>query len=297
MQAPFNHPAAIRYCRHKAASEGNLHLHENTIVFVCEGEYRFEYGEVAFQANAGQAVFLRKNIFVHYRVGASDQEKPAWMQFLIHSATVHQLTTSPDWQISSPEVSEKVLVHQPGPLLMTCIGSLESYLKYNVQLPPHLEKLKLLELLQCLLESAQDEPILQQLLDFRQASRSDMADIARIIENNLMNTLSLCQLARLSGRSLSSFRRDFRALYNMPPSRWVRLRRLEKARELLAATNMTVTDIGYTLGFENIAHFSRLFKARYGLPPSGVRDKNRADGHLQRAAGHLTQTNDHSPLT
>jgi AraC-like DNA-binding protein len=91
------------------------------------------------------------------------------------------------------------------------------------------------------------------------------------VEENIMNSLSLQQLAMMSGRSLSSFRRDFLAIYNMPPSHYIRQKRLEKARELLKSTTMTVTDICYTLGFENIAHFSRLFKSYFKSSPSEFR--------------------------
>jgi AraC-like DNA-binding protein len=58
------------------------------------------------------------------------------------------------------------------------------------------------------------------------------------------------------------------SIYHMTPSQWIRIKRLEKARALLLSTTMTITDICYTLGFEHIAHFSRLFKAHFGYPPS-----------------------------
>ena len=104
-----------------------------------------------------------------------------------------------------------------------------------------------------------------QLMDLRQQFRTD---ITSTVEDNIMNSLSLNQLAVLSGRSLSSFRRDFLAIYNMPPSQWIRQRRLDKARELLLNTTMTITDVCYTLGFENLAHFSRLFKSCFGHSPT-----------------------------
>jgi AraC family transcriptional regulator, exoenzyme S synthesis regulatory protein ExsA len=86
-----------------------------------------------------------------------------------------------------------------------------------------------------------------------------------------MTALSLHELAVLSNRSLSSFRRDFFSIYQTPPSQWIRKRRLKKAQELLRTTHMTITDICYTLGFENIAHFSRLFKSQFGSSPSEYR--------------------------
>jgi AraC-like DNA-binding protein len=124
----------------------------------------------------------------------------------------------------------------------------------------------LLELLFYLFKA--DYRILEQLLDLKENFRSN---ITATVEENLMNSLSLHQLALLSGRSLSSFRRDFLAIYNTPPSKWIRQKRLEKSRELLSNTTMTVTDICYTLGFENIAHFSGLFKSQFGYTPSQFR--------------------------
>jgi AraC-like DNA-binding protein len=127
----------------------------------------------------------------------------------------------------------------------------------------YLTRIKLLELLFNLVQS--ESIILPQLMDLRTHFR---ADITRTVEDNLMSPMSLTQLAMLSGRSLSSFKRDFIAIYNMPPSTWLRQRRLEKARELFLNTTMTVTDVCYALGFENLAHFSRLFKSRFGYSPS-----------------------------
>jgi AraC-like DNA-binding protein len=59
----------------------------------------------------------------------------------------------------------------------------------------------------------------------------------------------------------------------MPPSQWIRQKKLDKARELLISTTMTVTDICYTTGFESVAHFSRLFKSQYGYCPTEFRMK------------------------
>ncbi|WP_255654426.1 AraC family transcriptional regulator [Cohnella sp. REN36] len=44
-----------------------------------------------------------------------------------------------------------------------------------------------------------------------------------------------------------------------------------KAKELLAETALSATDVCFSTGFENIAHFSKVFKERFGLPPSEFR--------------------------
>ncbi|MTD71637.1 AraC family transcriptional regulator, partial [Flavobacterium sp. LC2016-13] len=51
----------------------------------------------------------------------------------------------------------------------------------------------------------------------------------------------------------------------------IRYKRLEKAKELLLSTKMSITEICYNLGFENIAHFSRLFKIQFSQTPTEYR--------------------------
>jgi AraC-like DNA-binding protein len=150
--------------------------------------------------------------------------------------------------------------------LLKYIDSLEPYFIEPEKVKGSLVKIKLLELLFYL--AGMDNNVLEQVLDLREQFRYN---ITATVEENIMNSLSLNQLAVLSGRSLSSFRRDFLAIYNMPPSQWIRQKRLEKAQELLLSTTMTITDICYTSGFESIAHFSRLFKSQFGYPPSEFR--------------------------
>ncbi len=78
----------------------------------------------------------------------------------------------------------------------------------------------------------------------------------RIVEENITNAVSLKQMAYRPAKPVELQRRDFLFIYNMPPSKYIRLKRLDKARELLLGTNMAVSSICYTLGFESIAFFT-----------------------------------------
>jgi transcriptional regulator GlxA family with amidase domain len=121
----------------------------------------------------------------------------------------------------------------------------------------------------CEIRNAGSDPsILEQVPGVHEHSRSNLT---KVVEENIMKRLSLQQLARLAGRSVSSLRRDFLYVYNMPPCRWIKLKKLEKALELLVSTNMSITGICYATGFESIAHFSRVFKVRFGYSPSELR--------------------------
>ena len=106
---------------------------------------------------------------------------------------------------------------------------------------------------------------MQQMLQLRQPVKTD---IHRVVEENYTSPISLNELAYLSGRSLSSFKREFRDIYGEPPARWIREKRLSKAHEMLRSSNLSVADVAYSLGFENPTHFSRIFKQQYGYAPS-----------------------------
>lgn len=79
--------------------------------------------------------------------------------------------------------------------------------------------------------------------------------------------MTLDEYARLSGRSLSTFRRDFKEIYGAPPGRWLTQRRLDFGRYLLEKTDKSVTEVVLDCGFKNTSHFSRAFKKTYGHPP------------------------------
>lgn len=64
--------------------------------------------------------------------------------------------------------------------------------------------------------------------------------------------VSLSEFARLTGRSLSTFKRDFRNIFDNTPERWLKDRRLDEAK-LLIKVGQKPVDIYYKVGFENLA--------------------------------------------
>ncbi|PTT16187.1 hypothetical protein DBR27_02730 [Flavobacterium sp. HMWF030] len=124
-------------------------------------------------------------------------------------------------------------------------------------------RLKIMELLYDVAEGNRN-----MFLQILQLHEPVKADIKQVVEQHYASPVSLSELAYLSGRSLSSFKRDFQLIYNMSPALWIREKRLEKAKEMLETTVLPVSDICYTLGFENVSHFSRIFKEFHGQPPT-----------------------------
>ena len=92
-------------------------------------------------------------------------------------------------------------------------------------------------------------------------------NIKTFIENNFDKPLNVDDYAYLTGRSVSTFRRDFKAQFNTTPKKWLKEKRIEKALTLLDNQNMSVTELAYEVGYENISYFIKEFKAQIGLSP------------------------------
>ncbi|MEJ1242147.1 AraC family transcriptional regulator [Chryseolinea sp. T2] len=88
---------------------------------------------------------------------------------------------------------------------------------------------------------------------------------------NFQYDLQLEEFARLCGRSLSAFKRDFKSAYQESPARWINDKRLDYARSLLVSTDMNVNDVCYESGFKNPSHFNRVFKDKFSLSPGQSR--------------------------
>lgn len=98
-------------------------------------------------------------------------------------------------------------------------------------------------------------------------------DFKKIIQTHLYDNLTLDDLALLSNLSISSFKRMFKNVFNESPAHYIKVKRLEKAAELLKITSNRISDICYDCGFNDVSHFSKSFIAHFGLTPSEYREK------------------------
>ncbi len=83
---------------------------------------------------------------------------------------------------------------------------------------------------------------------------------------------SLSQLAHEAGVHPVYFARGFRKAFGCSVSEYLHERRLERAVELLEATDTAIGRIGVALGYNDHAHFNRAFRGRMGVSPSAYRE-------------------------
>lgn len=93
----------------------------------------------------------------------------------------------------------------------------------------------------------------------------------RLMDECFHLPLDLDQISSEACLSRFHFLRLFRRAFNKTPHQYLTERRIEKAKELLSSSGLTVTDVCFEVGFESLGSFSSLFHKRVGQPPIAYR--------------------------
>jgi len=142
------------------------------------------------------------------------------------------------------------------------IKSLEPYYNGEQQLDEIFADVKREELLLILLET---EPGLADVLfNF---GNPEKIDLQTFMNKNFRFNISLDRFAFLTGRSLSSFKRDFQKTFGEAPGNWLKRKRLEEAYFQIHSNNLQASEVYMDVGFENLSHFSYAFKKQFGISP------------------------------
>ena len=102
-----------------------------------------------------------------------------------------------------------------------------------------------------------DERFYPTLFDFNEPWK---IDILEFMEQNYMYDFSMEDLATFTGRSLATFKRDFKKISTLTPQKWLIHKRLEAAYEKMKTGTRKVQDVYLEVGFKNPSHFATAFK-------------------------------------
>ena len=254
----------IDQCIVTAGERGTFFLEQHLLYVVLGGSVKLTCGRQTWTVGKNEMILLRRAQSVSYEKQGSEETGLFESQlFAINDELLKDFLTSQQVQI--PQMTEE-LGTQVSPMsdrLVAYCWSLSPYFNDPSQVNPGLLRLKVMELLYNVMDCSKN--IFRQMLQLRQPVKTD---IHRVVEENYTSPISLDELAYLSGRSLSSFKREFQDIYGESPARWIREKRQSKAQQMLRSSSLSVADVAYSLGFENPTHFSRIFKQQYGYAPS-----------------------------
>jgi AraC-like DNA-binding protein len=154
------------------------------------------------------------------------------------------------------------------PLLESCLASLLPYFDMKGPFPENIATLKINEAISIL--RVIDKQIDQVLANFEEPGKIDLVDF---MEKNFMFNMSVEKFGYLTGRSLTTFKRDFFKVFGLTPQKWLTQKRLELAHYQLTEKNKKPVDVYFEIGFENLSHFSYAFKKHFGYTPTALRSR------------------------
>ncbi|WP_316825923.1 AraC family transcriptional regulator [Pedobacter miscanthi] len=148
------------------------------------------------------------------------------------------------------------------PLLTSCLDSLVPYFELE-DLPKHIALGKIIEAIAVI--RAVHPEIDGVLANFEEPGK---ADLIGFMEKNYMFNMTIEKFGYLTGRSLTTFKRDFKKAYKVTPRKWLTQKRLELAHFMIAREHRKPAEVLLEAGFENLSHFSYIFKKQFGYAPT-----------------------------
>jgi transcriptional regulator GlxA family with amidase domain len=92
-----------------------------------------------------------------------------------------------------------------------------------------------------------------------------------VMETRLEEDLRMAEIAQVVGTTSRSLERKFGKAFGVPPLRFLRDLRLNKARVLVTSTSLPLVEIGLSCGLGQVENLSKLFRAKFGVSPAGMR--------------------------
>jgi AraC-like DNA-binding protein len=249
----FNCPMEARLMKTKLSK---LWTDHNYLFYVVEGRKIWHTAQGSYDIGTGSCAFVRKGAFI--------------LEQLWDVGFCVVLFFIPDGFICD------VLLLNNSQMLSAFFHSMSSHFSLEQDPDSSLLELKFKELVLTIAGDEQNEELLSYFCSLLYEPQS--VSLQRVMSDNYCFNLKMEQYARLSNRSLSAFKRDFRKIYNTTPGKWLMEKRLAHAGNLLSNMGKTVGEASFESGFESPSHFSRLFKKRYGVAPSTVMDGRMVGG-------------------
>jgi AraC-like DNA-binding protein len=168
-----------------------------------------------------------------------------------NTSSFHLFDVSPGSNFVVEQIKEKVLFQQ--------------------QFSPCIVRNLLLQLFFQILSETTPKPFIGFLKSLLSDGRKD---IPYLMESTYLQKFSLPELARLTGRSVTTFKKDFTAAFHTSPFRWILNRRLDHARHLINESDCLVSEVAFQSGFDNVSHFSRAYREKFGVTAAADKKTN-----------------------
>lgn len=240
---------------------------EHTLIYIHSGELEITDGTRKTVLHTGECAFMRRDnrMWLQKRVKDGKPYRSVVMKFSrTYLKEFYQSLHRRNIPADVKREKTSLVKFPPNRLdIRSLFESLIPYFDAGESPDSEILKMKMAEGMFSILKT--DANLYASLFDFVEPWKIDIVDF---MERNYMNDLSMNEMAYYTGRSLATFKRDFKKVSELTPQKWLIRRRLEAARELIHKGGRKVSEICFDVGFKNLSHFSKLYKEMYGMAPT-----------------------------
>lgn len=278
-------PKIVKYVEASRSGIEPVTLSRCAVGYILHGTKNVYYGDKCCRIARGEIFYL--GVGRHYVENIADDDNqfeqitfyytPAELQNIMS-----QLNISYGVEISNSHSCEECSqqhVSMPATNTMkSFFQSCNCYLRNDFFSSDVAENIKMTELIYMLI-SCEDCCMKSKLMSNMDVARGNFD---RIVYSNMFNDISIEQLASASNRSLTSFKKEFKRRFKVPPHKWYIRQRLAQSQLLLISTSKSVSEIGIACSFPNTSHFIKLFKKEYSVTPATYRQNHFAKQAAER---------------
>jgi AraC-like DNA-binding protein len=252
-------------CVDKSERGNEQFVHDHSLGYILSGEAHFIAVDGIRIFKAGTIGLVRRNqLLKSVKVPPPGGEFRA-INIFFKQDILRRYSAEKSVQATGRYSGESYRLLPPDPFIKGYFDSLLPYFNEPVRMNDVLTELKTVEAIELVLKI--DPAFGELLFDF---SEPHKIDLEAFMLQHYMYNVSMDDFARLTGRSRAGFKRDFEKIFGGSPGQWLQQKRLNEAYYLIKEKGVKPSSVYLDVGFENLSHFSFVFKKKFGISPSLV---------------------------
>ncbi|QHW00088.1 helix-turn-helix domain-containing protein [Spirosoma endbachense] len=258
-------PGVIFFSYHSTMRKEKVAFMEhNTLVLQVSGRFSIETATERISMGSGEMLLIQKNQLGELTKTPLEGGEYQTIVIRLKEDLLRQIALEEQLEIGQKYLGPPNVLIPANDFLRAFFQSVMPYVAHpEEKITQAMGLLKVREAVHLLLHTM---PELETFLfDFSEPYKLDME---KFMLSNFHYNVPVEQFARLTGRSLAGFKRDFQKIFGMAPRHWLQERRLTEARHLIETKHKKPSAIYLELGFESLSHFSHSFKRKYGKSPT-----------------------------
>ena len=250
----------------------------NFIIYSLSGKRIFHQSGKTYAVTKGKCFFSRRGGFI-----AERDTGDSWCVILFLIPDNYLVQFIKEYRSNLPikkyslAATEQIMEIDLNDTTRSFFNSMVPYFEQSPSPPESLLELKFRELIFDIVINPNNGTLLTYLCAIADGAKQPLQDV---METSYVYDLTLTEFAKISHRSLATFKREFKDVFKTTPGKWLTQKKIQHAQMLVETSHKNISEIAYESGFKNTTHFCKVFRERVGISALQYRNKKLAHSVL-----------------